>query len=258
MLTAPGSFFSAGNNNVICLYSGDSSFFGGNATVVQDVKQVVTATLATVPSGQTSTIYGSTVYFQATFMGGDPSSATFSITPGPSNSTVVISGGVANYSESTLNPGTYTISVFSNADVINEQSNTATITSFMVYGDASLSVSSSSNPSLVTQSVTFTIKLTPVGPSSAPTVNAQLSIDSTASGSCSLALVAGVYTCTVALTFVATGTYSVSASLTSDPYWGTITSSSITQTVNTIPTTLTYSITPLSPSMVIWLPSFLL
>ncbi|HKF21440.1 MAG TPA: Ig-like domain repeat protein [Candidatus Angelobacter sp.] len=168
------SALAVGNHTITTNYGGDGNFNGsagsltGNPQVVNKANSATTVTSSANPS-----VLGQSVTFTATVSAVAPSSGTPGGTVtfldgGSPIGTGTLSGGIATFTTSALAVGNHTIttsyggdsnfngstgSLTGNPQVVNK-SNTAT------------TVTSSLNPSVFGQSVTFTATVSPVGPGS--------------------------------------------------------------------------------------------
>ena len=103
---------SVGNHSITAAYSGDSNFTGSTSSPLnQFVDPAVTATMLT--SSKNPSLYGQKVTFTATVIGQHGGTATGTVTfKNGANllGKVMLSGGMAKYSTSTLSKGNHAIS----------------------------------------------------------------------------------------------------------------------------------------------------
>ena len=174
------STLSVGSHNITAVYGGDTTFLGSTSNVV--VQKVHYDTKTTLTSSVNPSTSGQSVTFTATVTAaaGTPTgTVTFS-----DGSTVLgtgtLSGGKATYTTSALSVGSHPITASYSGDATNDVS-TSNLVVQVVNGKpkATVNLSSSLNPSVYGQSVTFTATLSP----SAATGTVQFQIDGTNFGS---------------------------------------------------------------------------
>jgi large repetitive protein len=230
-----------GMHNIQASYSGD----GGFNTVSNTLTQSVTAsTLTTVQSSQQPSTLGQSVTFTATVSspGGTPTgTVTFSV-DGGAGTAAPLSGGKATFTTSTLALGMHTItatyatnggfltSTGSFSQTVNPLAATTT------------TVTSSGSPSTLGQSVTFTATVAPTSPNGlTPTGSATFSDQTTNQTLGTITLSLGV--AKLAISSLAAGSHTILASYSGDNTFS-ISSGSITQTVNKLTPTATLSSSP--------------
>lgn len=163
---------SATGHTVSAAYNGDANFknSSGSLTGGQVVNQASTTTGVT--SSQNPSVYGQSVTFTATVSANSPGSGTptgtvtFTV-DGVAQAPLALSGGTASFNTSSLSASTtaHTVSAAYNGDT-NFQTSAASLTGGQTVNKASTTtgVTSSVNPSVFGQSVTFTATVGIVGP----------------------------------------------------------------------------------------------
>ena len=148
-----------GTQTITAAYSGDANFLPSSGTTTQTVNQASTAT--TVSSSPNPSTYGESVTLTAhvTSAGGTPTgSVTFSIGT-ETLCTAPLSGGMASCSTTNIPVGTQTITAAYSGDA-NFLPSSGTTTQTVNKVSTTTTVSSSPNPSIYGQSVTFTAHVT--------------------------------------------------------------------------------------------------
>ncbi len=224
---------SPGAHSITASYGGDATYARStSAASAQMVNQDPTGTsfvISTNPS-----VYGQSVVFTATVKPGAPGSGTptgsVTIYDGSTAlTTVALANGRASFSTSTLAVGAHAISVGYGGAAGYLGSSSAT-SSQQVNQDATTSkVSSSSNPSVLGRSVTFTATVRAASPGSGtPTGSVTFLDGGTPLGSATLS--GGVATFTA--TGLAAGSHSITVSYGGDSHFTGGTSVVFSQTVN--------------------------
>jgi hypothetical protein len=181
------STLSVGEHSIRAVYNGDDpAFFGSNQTLsnAQTVNKANTSTDITQDS--VTTVFGEQVTFTATISvtglgaGVPGGSVNFVIDGGAQTINRPVSGGEATLQISTLTVGLHTV----RADYLGDASFNTSSSANVVGGhtvakaDTQVTVTSSQNPSIVQQTVTFTATVAPVFPSTgAPGGTADFVID---------------------------------------------------------------------------------
>ncbi len=203
--------------------------------------QTQTSTTTTVASSAPTSTYGQPVTFTATVT---PSAATGTVEffdGGSSLGTAALNGGSASLTTSTLAVGPHSITAAYNGDTSHTGSTSSSVTQTVNAVATATALTSSLDPSVFGQSVTFTAT---VNPSSGPTGTVQF-FDGTSSLGI-VALSGGTASLTTAT--LAVGTHFITAIYSGDGNFGGSTSASLTQTVSAgtvgTTTTLTSSLNP--------------
>jgi len=155
--TCTTSSLPAGTGTITATYSGDSNHSGGSGSLSQVVNQASSS--MTVLSSLDPSTYGQAVSFTASVTGASPTGTVqFNIDGSAFGSPVtLVSGAATSGSITTLAEGTHTVTAVYSGDT-NNQGSTGTLSGGQVVSQASasVSVSSSLNPSTYGQSVTLT------------------------------------------------------------------------------------------------------
>ncbi|MEQ1643087.1 MAG: Ig-like domain repeat protein [Pyrinomonadaceae bacterium] len=193
----------AGNHAVTATYGGSPNFNGSNGTLTGGWIVNPANTTTAVASSANPSVAGQSVTFTATVSPVAPGSGTptgtvtFSIDGSPVCTNAAMTGNQATCSSSNFNSGNHPVSATYNGDA-NYNGSTGSLVGGQGVGAAATStaVTSSVNPSVTGQSVTFTATVTTVAPGSGtPTGTATFSVDG--NPVCvNAALTAGVATCT--------------------------------------------------------------
>src|SRR5205823_462146 len=114
-------------------------------------------------------VFGQPVVFTATISPVAPATVTATATVtfkhgATSLATNALSSGQATYTNSSLTVASHTISVVYNGDTNYNTSTSPNLTQTVGKADTSMTVSSSANPSVFGQAVTFTATVSPVAP----------------------------------------------------------------------------------------------
>ena len=256
-VSSPINTLSVNNHTVQAVYSGDSTFAGGTGTFTQTVGKASTSTLLT--SSTNPSVYGQNVTFTATIgvtapgAGTPTGSVQFIIdgsnTGGPAN--VSTTGGVttASFSIANLTVGMHAVTASYTGDASFSGSGTTTLTQTVSKAATSTFVSSSANPSVPAQSVTFTATVGVTGAGSgAPTGTVQFVIDGTANNAVNVATAGGVTTATFTAASLGSGPHTVMASYSGDANFSPSTAN-FTQTVTSKPASTTVVSSSVNPSV---------
>lgn len=240
------SGLAAGSDTITATYASDFIFAVSSGNTVQTVGTNF-ATTTTLASSPNPSVFGQSVTFTATVTssGGVPSgTVTFSQGSTVLAANVAVDGsGHAAFNTSALATGTDTITAaFTGA---TGWGNSSGNDSQVVNKDATTTtVSSSANPSVFSQAVTFTATVTANSPGSGlPTGTVTFKNGSTTLGTSSLD---GNGHATFITSTLTVGSHSITAAYNGDSNFNTSTSSALTQTVNKDATTssVTSSLNP--------------
>jgi hypothetical protein len=236
------SALSMGSKSITAVYGGDSKFFSSTSSAkYQDVYRAATTT--TLTSSLSSSIFGQSVTFTATvapeFSGIPTGTVTFqngAVTLG----TVTLSGGVANYSVSKLAVGTASITAVYSGSVSFFASSSGALSQVVNQATTTTTLTSSLNPSIFGQPVTFTAT---VAPEFIGTPGGTVTFKNGAATLGTVALSVGVAKYTTKL---AVGTASIIAVYNGGISFITSSSEALSQVVSqaTTTTTLTSSLNP--------------
>ena len=234
----------AGTHTVEADYSGDTNDAAsiGTLTPVQTVTPASTST--GLASSKNPSTYGDTVTFTATVTPGTATGTVqFKIDGSAFGSPVMVSGGSATSGGiSTLPVGTHTIEADYSGDT-NHAASSWTLSQTVLKASSTVTLSSSVNPSVYGQSVTFTAKVTPATATGTVTFKDGKRTLGTA------ALAGGTATFTTPATPpLIVGIHSITAVYGGDANSAKSTSPALIQMVNKAPTTTTVS-SSLNPSV---------
>jgi hypothetical protein len=236
---------SAGPHSLSAVYSGDANNLTSTGTLSQSV---LANTTTTVQSNNNPSTAGQQVTFTATITGSSPTgTVTFSdgALPVAGCSGVTVSGGTATCQISTLTPGTHPITASYSGDTANRPSSTSAPLSQVVnMATSSTSILSSTNPSSVGQSVTFTATVSGDAPAGTVTFND----GANPIAGCSGVVLSGA-TATCSTSALTSGSHSITASYAGDTNNQASTSAPLVQTVNKVTTTTGVTST-INPSLV--------
>ena len=163
-----------GNHTITASYAGDSNYNGSTASLTGNPQVVNKAnTATTVTSSANPSVFGQSVTFTATVSAVAPGSGTATGTVtfldgGSPIGTGTLSGGIATFTTSALAVGNHTITTNYGGDG-NFNGSTGSLTGnpqVVNKANTATTVTSSSNPSVFGQSVTFTATVSAVAPGS--------------------------------------------------------------------------------------------
>jgi len=206
---------------------------GNQARATLVVSKANTST--SVSSSGTPTVFGQSVTFTATVTGtGSPTGTVTFMNGGSTIGTGTLSGGLASISTSTLSVASHSITADYNGDANNNTSNSSAVTQVVSKDSTTTSLTSSTNPSVFGQSVTFTATVAAVSPGTGtPTGAVTFKQGGTTLGSGTLSGGSASFTTNA----LAVGGHSITAVYGGDSNDTTSTSTALTQTVNKDATT---------------------
>jgi hypothetical protein len=235
--TCSTSFNAAGSETLSAIYSGDPDFTGSTSpALTQSVNQGATAAL--VMSSVNPSVPGQLVTYTALVTAVTPASGTPSGTvtfldgAGPIGGCgPVLVGGMATCTIVYAGAGSHTITVTYGGDVNFTGSASPALTQTVVQGATTTAITSSDNPSVAGQGITYTVSVTAVTPAGGtPTGTVTFQDGGSTIGSCAAQpLVAGTATCT--LTYAVAGTHTVGAVYSGDANFTGSAAPAMTQTV---------------------------
>ncbi len=235
---------SVGTHSVTAVYNGSASFSGSTSSVLGQVVNQATTTVALVATPNPSA-FGQPITLTASvapeFSGTPTSSVTF-MNGNAALGTVNVVGGVATLTTKTLGVGTQSMTAVYNGGT-NFGGSTSSVLSQVVNPAATTTaLASSLNPSTFGQSVTFTATVS--SPSGIPTGTVSFSSGSVTLGGA--ILVGGV--ATLATSLLTSGTLSITSNFAGSTNF-TASSATLTQTVNSVGAlSYTLAATGLDPS----------
>jgi Bacterial Ig-like domain (group 3)/Autotransporter beta-domain len=231
------SSLAGGNHTITADYSGDGNLAASSDSLVQQVLSG-TATSTSISSSINPSTVGQSVTFTATVTGTSTPTGTVTFTDTTTSTplgTVSLNGsGQASVSTASLAVGDHDIMAQYNGVSGTFDPSSATLTQHVQNKSASSTVlTSSQNPSVFGQSVTFTATVSDPGGHSTPTGNVTFMDGATTLGVVALN---GSGQATVTTTSLSVGPHSIAANYGGDVTFDT-SSDSLTQTVNQISTT---------------------
>jgi hypothetical protein len=218
-----------GNHVITVIYTGDSTYQSTGTELPQT--QVITGTQATttaLSSSSNPSTLGQSVTFTATVTsaGGTPTGTVTFVDGGSMIGTGTLSGGVASFTTTGLALGTHNITATYSAQGNFLGSTSLTLTQTVNRAPTTTSLTSSSNPSTVGQTITLTATVVGSGGSTTGTVTfmdgaATLGTSSTTNG-----------IATLTTSSLGTGSHSLTAVYSGNGGFLGSTSAALTQTVN--------------------------
>jgi hypothetical protein len=224
-----------GQQTISVSYSGDGNFVTSTSGPLNRIVNE-SATTSKVTSSVNPSVFGESVTFTATVTAVAPGSGTPTgsgtfMDGSTALATSSLSGGTATISISTLAVAAHSITVVYGGDSDFLTSTSAVLTQTVKQAGTTSSVTSSANPSVSHQAVTFTATIAPVSPGSGtPTGNVTFDDGSTVLGT--VALTDG--TASFTTSSLAVGTHSIKAVCAGDTNFKASTSVVLKQVVNSL------------------------
>ncbi len=246
------SALTAGSHSITAQYGGDNTFVSSTSAPVAQVVNKASTSAVVTPSVNPS-VFGQPVTLTATVSVNAPGTGT------PTGTLVFMDGattlgtatlnasGVATFSTAALAVGSQSVTAIYSGDTNFISSTSGPVAQVVNKANTTTGIASSVNPSVVGASVTFTATVSVTAPGSgtltAPTGTVTFSDGSTTLGT-SAPNASGV--ATFSTTTLTVASHVISASYAGDANFAGSTSGSITQVVNSKPstTTLTSSLNP--------------
>jgi len=155
----------AGTHKIKAAFVTDSSYAASSSVVLSQIV-IGLPTTSTVSSDLNPSIYGQTITFKAAVVSTSDSGTPTGTMTFKWGTTILakgvpLSGGTASFSTNTLGAGTKSITVTYSGDSKYAASTSTAISQIINKAASTTTISSSTNPSTVGQSVTFTISVTP-------------------------------------------------------------------------------------------------
>ena len=212
------STLSAGSHTITAVYSGDNMFLGSTSNIV--IQKVHYDTKTTLTSSVNPSISGQSVRFTATVTAaaGTPT-GTVTFNDGFTVlGTGTLSGGKATYTTSALSVGSHPITASYGGDATNDVSTSNVLVQVVnSKPKAIVNLSSSLNPSVYGQSVSFTTTLSP----STATGTVQFQIDGTNFGGA--VTLSGGKAVSGSTTSLSIGSHNITATYSGDSTYGSTT-----------------------------------
>ena len=242
LMSSAKSYRSADDGHVARRLIGNEAVFAswyGGPSHEPTAQLMATNTTTTLSSSANPSVYGQSVTFTATVT---PSAATGTVTFKDGSTTLgtgTLSGGHATYATSSLSVATHSITAVYGGNSSYNSSTSGALSQVVNKASTTTTLSSSANPSVYGQSVTFTATVAAVSPGSGtPTTTVTFKDGSTTLGTGTLS--AGVATYSTS-TLAVGSTHSITAVYGGDTNFTTSTSGALSQVVNKASTTTTLS-----------------
>lgn len=246
--TCQVTYTSTGSHTITAIYSGDSSYTTSTSdALTQTLNKASTAT--SLSSSQNPATVGQSVTVTATIAVVSPGAGSPSGTVAfDDNGTAIggcasqpVSGGQATCTTSALSAGSHPITAVYSGDSNYAGSTSDTLTQTVTKIATTTSLSSSANPSVVGQPVTYTAAVSPV-----PDGGTVAFTDGGAAiGGCgSVTVGANTGTATCRVTYTATGGHNIAAAYSGDGTYAGSSSNTVNQTVNKASTTTSLTSSP--------------
>jgi hypothetical protein len=219
-----------GSHSITAQYSGDT--FDNSSTSPALAHQVLAATSTSLAASVNPSVFGQAVTFTATVTSATPGTITGTVTFKDGATVLgsgVVSSGKATLLASALVPGVHSITAVYSGNATYGTSTSPPLSHTVNKAASSTSVTSSHNPSVFGQSVTFTATVAAVPPGSG-TPTGTVTFKNGLTVLSSVALVSGK--ATFAISALTAGTRSITATYNSNLDFNASTSAALTQTVN--------------------------
>ena len=248
------SSLAVGSHAITAAYSGDSNYATSTSAILAETVNL-DATTTSLASSKNPSVFGQSVTFTTTVKAASPGSGT------PTGSvifldgstvlaTVNLSGGTATYSTTTLAVAAHTITVSYSGDGNFLASGSTALTQTVNPDATTTKATSSANPSVFGQSVTFTATVAVSSPGiGTPTGTVTFLDGSTVIGTAVLSGISGNDQATFTTTGLAIGAHTIKASYGGDTNSVASPSSALTQTVKAASTTVSLA-SSANPSVV--------
>ena len=246
------SSLTPGSHLIIAEYNGDANFNASTGTLMQTVSTV--GTTVTMSSSTPTLDYGQAISFTASVTptvsdAGTPTGTVMFLDGntalGMSSLQVVNGQYQATFTPATsLSVGTHSITAVYEGDSTFGGATSSVLNQTVSKAGTATTLTSTLNPSVFGQSVTFTAVVSITAPGAGtPTGSVTFKDGATllGSGAVPLALVNGQYQASLTPTLLAGGTHSITASYSGDNSFSSSTSAALTQNVTRQPTTVTVS-----------------
>jgi hypothetical protein len=242
------SALAAGSHSLTAAYSGDTNFVTSSSTALDQVVRNLTTKALSAPS---SSVWGQPIVLTATVnavvggVGTPGGTVTFedgSTILGSTALQVVNGVNQAVFDVSSLAAGSHSLTAVYGGDSYFAVSTSAPVSETVNQAKTTTVLTSSANPLVWGQPVTFTATVSAVSPGvGTPTGTVTFKDGSTVLGTAALQIVNGVEEATLTTSALAVGTHSLTAVYSGDSDFVTSTSAILTQKVNKATTTTTLS-----------------
>jgi hypothetical protein len=242
------TFSHSGARTVTALYSGDTNFAASYSAVVDQQVNAPGATQTTLTSSLNPSGIDQAVTFTAKVTGQTALAPTGTVTftiYGNKPVTVPLSNGVATYNWTFLNAGARTVNSTYSGDSANLPSAAAPVSQQVNVEFTNTVLTSSLNPSIAGQTVTYTAVVTGQNGGTPTGI-----VTFTISGNTPVNIALTNGQAQFSWTFLHPGPRTISASYAGDVNNGPSTATMVNQTVNSLPATTTVLSSSLNPSVV--------
>ncbi len=255
--TCSTSALTAGTHNILATYQGDAGNASSSSVALSQVVNASAGTTTGLVSATNPSIVGVSVTFTASVTGSSPTGAV-SFTDGGATiagcGAIALAGAgntrTASCSTSTLTAGTHGIAASYGGDGSNTASTSSTLSQVVNAKAATTTiVGSSTNPSMVGASVTFTGSVT----GTAPTGTLNFTDGGTSIAGCTAVSLAGsgnTRSATCSNAALIAGTHNIAATYSGDGANAGSISAALSQVVNAKTTTTTSVASTLNPSII--------
>ena len=228
--TLTTSSLTPGSHSITAVYGGGADFLASTSPVLTQTVLAVTST--SVIASANPSVFGQTVTFTATVTSVTAGTITGSVTFKDGSSVLgsgIISGGKAKFSTSALAVGSHSITGEYSGNAAYTTSTSSSLSHTVDKASSSTTVSSSHNPSVFGQSLTFTATVAAVAPGSGtPTGTVTFKNGATVLGTGTLSSGKATFSTSA----LAVGPHSITAIYSGSIHYNTSTSAVLTETEN--------------------------
>src|ERR1043166_1504550 len=237
------STLSVTSHSMTAVYSGDGIYASSTNTPPLTNTVIKADTTTALTSSTNPAVFGQAVVFTATVTATAPGAGT------PTGTVVfkdgitalrtnILSGGSATYTNSTLSVTSHSVTVVYNGDANFNTNTSSTLAQTVNAANTTTTITSSTNPAVFGQAITFTATVHPVAPGAGTrTGTIQFVIDGTNFGSA--VTLSGSNATSAANSSLSVGAHTVSAICSGATNFNASTSTNLAQTVNKANTTTT-------------------
>ena len=234
--TVSTAALTAGTHSITAQYLGDGNFSSSTSSPAT-VPVSMASTTTNLSSSASTSVFGQSVTFTATIgvvapgAGVPTGSVTFKDGSTTLGTGTLNSTGMATFATTTLAVGSHTITAVYGGDPNFSGSTSAALAQTVSEDGSTAAITSSASPSVLNQSVSFTVTVSAAAPGSGtPTGTVQFSIDGSKFGS-AVALAGGSATST-SISTLKLGNHTITASYSGDGNFTASTAPSFTQVVS--------------------------
>ena len=245
--TLTTSLLAGGSHSITAVYNGDTTFTNSTSVAVTQTVGKGSSTTTLSSSSANPSVYGQSVSFTATVTGtnGTPTGTVTFMDGATTLGTNTLASGQATFTSTTLSAGPHSITAVYNGDGNFNTSTSSALSQTVNKSDTTTALTSSANPSVSGQSVTFTATINPVAPGAGTrTGTVQFAIDGVNFGA-PLTLSGGSAT-SAATNSLSLGSHTITAVYSGDSNFNSSAAPNLSQTVNMANSTtlVTSSINP--------------